>query len=118
MRGQNRGLPASVLEFHPRFERSHGRGVEVKELRISDNGNRHDLVRNSAATLFAVAKHFGFAASAPPALRNQLTADCSFLDPLTAEEQTRLDAANTPVFKAALGIKRDGMGRQSRLVQT
>ena len=36
-----------------------------------------------AATLFAVAKHFGFAATALLVVWDQLTADRSFLDPLT-----------------------------------
>ena len=55
-----------------------------------------------AATLFAVAKYFGYAATALLVVWDQLTSDRSFLDPLTAKEQTRLDAANTAVFEAAL----------------
>ncbi|MYG91386.1 MAG: purine-nucleoside phosphorylase [Acidimicrobiia bacterium] len=55
-----------------------------------------------ATTLFAVAKHFGYAATALLVVWDQLTADRSFLDPLTAEEQTRLNTANTAVFEAAL----------------
>ena len=57
-----------------------------------------------AATLFAVAKHFGFAATALLVVWDQLTSDRSFLDPLTTEEQARLDASNTAVFEAALEI--------------
>ena len=55
-----------------------------------------------AATLLAVAKHFGFAATALLVVWDQLTADRSFLDPLTAEEQARLDTANTAVLQVAL----------------
>jgi len=57
-----------------------------------------------AATLFAVAKHFGFAATALLVVWDQLTADRSFLDPLTPKDQTRLNAANTAVFETALGL--------------
>ncbi len=57
-----------------------------------------------AATLFAVAKHFGSAATALLVVWDQLTSDRSFLDPLTPLEQTRLDTANTVVFEAALEI--------------
>ncbi len=57
-----------------------------------------------AATLYAVAQHFGFAATALLAVWDQLTSDRSFLDPLTPGEQTRLDAANTAVFETALEI--------------
>ena len=57
-----------------------------------------------AAALFAVAKHFGFAAAAFMAVWDQLTADRSFLDPLTAKEETRLGRANTAVFEASLEV--------------
>ena len=57
-----------------------------------------------AATLYAVARHFGFAATALLAVWDQLTADRSFLDPLTPKEQSRLDTANTAVFETALEI--------------
>ena len=60
-----------------------------------------------AATLFAVAKQFGFVAAALLVVWDQLTTDRSFLDPLTPEEQTRLDAANTAVLEAALEITDD-----------
>ena len=59
-----------------------------------------------AATLFAVALHFGFAATALLAVWDQLTADRSFLDPPTPEEQIHLDAANAAVFETALKITR------------
>ena len=60
-----------------------------------------------AATLYAVAQHFGFAATALLAVWDQLDADRSFLDPLSPGEQTRLDAANTTVWEAALEITLD-----------
>ncbi len=75
-------------------------GAMVEEWRERGYGS----VDMEAATLFAVAKHFNFAATALLAVWDQLTADRSFLDPLTPEEQTRLDAANTAGFKAALEI--------------
>ncbi|MDE2718261.1 MAG: hypothetical protein OXI33_14795 [Chloroflexota bacterium] len=75
-------------------------GAMVEEWRESGYGS----VDMEAATLFAVAKHFGFAATALLVVWDQLTADRSFLDPLTAEEQTCLDAANTAVFETALDI--------------
>ncbi len=57
-----------------------------------------------AATLYAVARHFGFAATALLAVWDQLDNDRSFLDPLSAEEQDALDTANAYVFEAALEI--------------
>ena len=57
-----------------------------------------------AATLYAVARHFGFAATALLAVWDQLDNDRSFLDPLSAEEQDALDTANASVFEAALEI--------------
>lgn len=57
-----------------------------------------------AATLYAVARHFGFAATALLAVWDQLDNDRSFLDPLSAEEQAALDVANTSIFEAALEI--------------
>ncbi len=57
-----------------------------------------------AATLYAVARHFGFAATALLAVWDQLDNDRSFLDPLSAEEQAALDTANSSVFEAALEI--------------
>ena len=73
-------------------------GAMVEEWRQSGYGS----VDMEAATLFAVAKHFGFAATALLVVWDQLTSDRSFLDPLTREEQSRLDAANTAVFEGAL----------------
>ncbi len=75
-------------------------GAMVEEWREAGYGS----VDMEAATLFAVAKHFGFATTALLVVWDQLTADRSFLDPLTPEEQTRLDAGNTTVFKTALEI--------------
>ncbi len=54
-------------------------------------GKGYGSVDMEAATLFAVAKHFGFAAAALLSVWDQLTADRSFLD-----------AANTALFEAAL----------------
>ena len=75
-------------------------GAMVEEWRERGYGS----VDMEAATLFAVAKHFGFAATALLVVWDQLTADRSFLDPLTPEEQIRLDTANTAVFEVALEI--------------
>lgn len=74
-------------------------GAMVEDWREAGYGS----VDMEAATLFAVAKHFGFAATALLVVWDQLTADRSFLDPLTPEEHHRLDAANTAVFEAVLG---------------
>ena len=79
-------------------------GAMVEEWRHAGYGS----VDMEAAILLAVAKHFGFAATALLAVWDQLTADRSFLDPLTPEEQTRLDAANTAVFEAALRVTLGG----------
>ena len=57
-----------------------------------------------AATLFAVANISDSPSSRCWGVWDQLTADRSFLDPFTSEEHTRLDAANTAAFKAALEI--------------
>ena len=73
-------------------------GAMVEEWRELGYGS----VDMEAATLFAVAQHFGFASTAFLAVWDQLTTDHSFLNPLTAEEQSRLDTANTAVFLAAL----------------
>lgn len=78
-------------------------GAMVEEWR--ERGYRS--VDMEVATLFAVAKHFGFAATALLVVWDQLTADRSFLDPLTPEEQARLDAANTAVFEIALALAID-----------
>ena len=73
-------------------------GAMVEDWRERGYGS----VDMEAATLYAVARHFGFAATALLAVWDQLGADRSFLDPLTPEEQIRLDSANTAVFQAAL----------------
>ncbi len=78
-------------------------GAMVEAWRESGYGS----VDMEAATLFAVAKHFRLAATALLVVWDQLTADRSFLDPLTPEEQTRLDTANTSVFRTALQIIHD-----------
>ena len=78
-------------------------GAMVEDWRERGYGS----VDMEAATLYAVAQHFGFAATALLAVWDQLDADRSFLDPLSPGEQTRLDAANTAVFEAALEITLD-----------
>ncbi|MCZ0938343.1 MAG: hypothetical protein OXJ55_06885, partial [Caldilineaceae bacterium] len=75
-------------------------GAMVEEWRETAYGS----VDMEAATLFAVAKHFGFAATALLVVWDQLTADRSFLDPLTPEEQSSLEVANMTVFEATLDI--------------
>ena len=77
-------------------------GAMVEEWREQGYGS----VDMEAATLFAVAKHFEFAAAALLVVWDQLTADRSFLDPLTPREQSRLDTANAAVFEAVLGTTR------------
>ena len=57
-----------------------------------------------AATLYAVARYFGFEATALLNVWDQLDADRSFLDPLSTGEQAALDTANEAVFEAALEI--------------
>ena len=78
-------------------------GAMVEEWRNLGYGS----VDMEAATLYAVAHHFGFAATALLAVWDQLDADRSFLDPLTASVQARLDDANSAVFDAALEITLD-----------
>ena len=78
-------------------------GAMVEEWR----GLGYGSVDMEAATVYAVARHFGFAATALLAVWDQLDADRSFLDPLTAEELAGLDAANAAVFEAALEITLD-----------
>lgn len=73
-------------------------GAMVEDWRDRGYGS----VDMEAATLFAVAKHFSFAATALLVVWDQLTAARSFLDPLTPEEHSRLDTANAAVFGAAL----------------
>ncbi len=80
-------------------------GAMVEEWREAGYGS----VDMEAATLFAVATHFGFAATALLVVWDQLTADRSFLDPLAPEEQTRLDSANTATFEGALEITLNGI---------
>ncbi|MCQ3804716.1 MAG: hypothetical protein OXC98_11890 [bacterium] len=75
-------------------------GAMVAQWRADGFGS----VDMEAATLYAVAQHFGFAATALLAVWDQLDADRSFLDPLSDEEQDNLEAANTAVFEAALEI--------------
>lgn len=57
-----------------------------------------------AATLYAVADHFGFAATALLVVWDLLAEDKSFLDPLSPAAVGRLDAANEAVFETALEI--------------
>ena len=78
-------------------------GAMVEEWREAGYGS----VDMEAATLFAVANHFRFAATALLVVWDQLTADRSFLDPLTSKEQTLLNAANTAVFEVVLEVTAD-----------
>ena len=78
-------------------------GAMVEEWREEGFGS----VDMEAETLFAVAKHFRFAATALLVVWDQLTADHSFLDPLSTEEQARLKTANTAVFEVALEMTLD-----------
>lgn len=78
-------------------------GAMIQEWRERGYGS----VDMEAATLFAVAKHFGFAATALLVVWDQLAADRSFLDPLSPDEHSRLDTANTAVFEVALDIAVD-----------
>ena len=71
------------------------------------SGLGYGSVDMEAATLYAVARYFGFRATALLAVWDQLDADRSFLDPLAPEEQTRLDSANAAVFEAALEVTLD-----------
>jgi purine-nucleoside phosphorylase len=75
-------------------------GAMVEEWR----GLGYGSVDMEAATLYAVARHFGFDATALLAVWDQLDADRSFLDPLSSVELAALDRANEAVFEAALDI--------------
>ncbi len=75
-------------------------GAMVSEWRDRGYGS----VDMEAATLYAVARHFGFRATALLSVWDQLDNDRSFLDPLSPEEMAALDQANTAVFDAALEI--------------
>lgn len=70
-------------------------------------GLGYGSVDMEAATLYAVARHFRFAATALLAVWDQLDADRSFLDPLTPGEMAALDAANAAVFEVALEVALD-----------
>ena len=78
-------------------------GAMVAEWRDRGYGS----VDMEAATLYAVARYFGFAAAALLVVWDQLDQDRSFLDPLTGAQQARLDAANEAVFDVALSIALD-----------
>jgi len=78
-------------------------GAMVAEWRDRGYGS----VDMEAATLYAVARSSGFAATALLVVWDQLDQDRSFLDPLTEEQQARLDAANEAVFDVALSITLD-----------
>ncbi len=78
-------------------------GAMVEEWRERGYGS----VDMEAATLFAVARHFQFAATALLVVWDQLAADRSFLDPLTPTEQSHLHTANAAVHKVALEIAID-----------
>lgn len=75
-------------------------GEMVEEWR----GLGYGSVDMEAATLYAVARYFGFAATALLAVWDQLDADRSFLDPLSQDELGALNAANEAVFDTALEI--------------
>ena len=86
-------------------------GAMVAEWRDRGYGS----VDMEAATLYAVARYFGFAATALLVVWDQLDEDRSFLDPLTEVQQARLDAANEAVFDVALSIALDtGPGERAR----
>ena len=100
---EDRGIRASDslhLTWSSIFAQS---GAMVKEWR----GLGYGSVDMEAATLYAVARHFGFAATALLAVWDQLDADRSFLDPLTPDGMVALHAANAAVFEAALEITLD-----------
>ncbi len=78
-------------------------GAMVAEWR--DHG--YGSVDMEAATLYAVARSSGFAATALLVVWDQLDQDRSFLDPLNEAQQARLDAANEAVFDVALSITLD-----------
>lgn len=78
-------------------------GAMVAEWRDRGYGS----VDMEAATLYAVARYFGFAAAALLVVWDQLDQDRSFLDPLTGAQRARLDAANEAVFDVALSIALD-----------
>ena len=78
-------------------------GAMVSEWR--DHG--YGSVDMEAATLYAVARSSGFAATALLVVWDQLDQDRSFLDPLTEAQQARLEAANEAVFDVALSITLD-----------
>lgn len=75
-------------------------GAMVEEWR----GLGYGSVDMEAATLYAVARRFGFAATALLVVWDQLDADRSFLDPLSERESAALDAANAAVYEVALEI--------------
>ncbi len=56
------------------------------------------------ATTYAVAQHFGMSAVSMLVVWDELTSGRRFLDPLTDEEQTKLDRANASVFDVALEL--------------
>ena len=100
---EKRGIKASDslhLTWSSIFAQS---GAMVEEW----SGLGYGSVDMEAATLYAVARHFGFQAAALLAVWDQLDTDRSFLDPLTSDEQARLDQANAAVFEAALEITLD-----------
>lgn len=74
-------------------------GAMVEEWRRLGYGS----VDMETATLYAVAQHFGFDATALLAVWDQLDSDRSFLDPLSVDEQAGLDTANSAVFEITLG---------------
>ncbi|MBW7885767.1 MAG: hypothetical protein H3C34_24675 [Caldilineaceae bacterium] len=57
-----------------------------------------------SATTLAVAQHFGLPALSMLVVWDDLTRGRSFLDPLTPEEQRRLDAGNSAVYEVALSL--------------
>ncbi|MYD05153.1 MAG: nucleoside phosphorylase [Acidimicrobiia bacterium] len=67
----------------------------------------YESVDMEAATLFAVAQHYGFEAVAFLVVWDQLDLDRSFLDPLDPRGQARLNQANQAVFEAALAVLLD-----------
>ena len=75
-------------------------GAMIDEWRALGYGS----VDMETATLYAVARHFGFAAIGLLAVWDQLDDNRSFLDPLTPGHQQALDKANTAVYETALAV--------------
>lgn len=67
-------------------------------------GLGYGSVDMETATLYAVARYFGFSAVALLAVWDRLDDNQSFLDPLSPERQRALDKANAAVYETALAV--------------